>query len=203
MRFRFDRKKYLLYPEDDFVDKWNSYITFVLIFTSLVAPARLAFVQKDDILWFWINNLIDLMFFFDILIIFNSAVINEDDYSIIDDRKEVACHYVSGWFLIDLLSIIPFDLILSSGSGNMNNMMKLMRIGRIYKLVKLTRLLKMLKLIKDRSKILKIVNETMKIGVGFERLFFFVMMFIMMSHIVSCLWVLAATIYDSTDGTWI
>ena len=82
-------------------------------------------------------------------------------------------------------------------------MIKLVRIGRMYKLVKLTRLLKMLKLVKDRSKILKIVNETLKVGVGFERLFFFIMMFIMMSHIVSCLWVLAATIYDSSEGTWI
>ena len=45
MRFRDGRKKYILYPEDDFVDRWNTYITFILIFTSLVAPARLAFVE--------------------------------------------------------------------------------------------------------------------------------------------------------------
>ena len=143
------------------------------------------------------------MFLSDSIIIFNSAVINQDDFSIIDDRGRIASIYLHGWFTVDILSIVPFDIILSSSSGNMNNMIKLVRIGRMYKLVKLTRLLKMLKLVKDRSKILKIVNETLKVGVGFERLFFFIMMFIMMSHIVSCLWVLAATIYDSSEGTWI
>ena len=79
----------------------------------------------------------------------------------------------------------------------------MLRISRMYKLLKLTRLLKMVKIIKDRSKILKVVNETIKIGAGFERLFFFIIIFIMMCHIVSCLWVLAATIHDSTDGTWV
>ena len=94
-------------------------------------------------------------------------------------------------------------MILQTDSGNMNNMIRIVRIGRMYKLLKLTRLLKMLKLVKDRSKILKYVNELMKVGVGFERLFFFIMLFLMMSHIVSCLWVLTATINETKDGTWL
>lgn len=110
---------------------------------------------------------------------------------------------MQSWFVVDLLSIIPFDMILQTGSGNMNNMIRIVRIGRMYKLLKLTRLLKMLKLVKDRSKILKYVNEIMKVGVGFERLFFFIMLFLMMSHIVSCLWVLTATINETKDGTWL
>ena len=73
----------------------------------------------------------------------------------------------------------------------------------MYKLIKLTRLIKMVKIIKNMSKILKVVNENIKVGRGFERLFFFVTMFIIMCHIVSCLWVIAATIHDSTDGTWV
>ena len=61
----------------------------------------------------------------------------------------------------------------------------------------------MLKLVKERSRILKYVNEIMKTGVGFERLFFFLVMFMMLSHIVSCLWVLTASINDSKEGTWL
>ena len=61
----------------------------------------------------------------------------------------------------------------------------------------------MLKLVKERSKILNYVNDIMKVGVGFERLFFFIMLFLMVSHIVSCLWVLAASINESHTGTWL
>ena len=85
----------------------------------------------------------------------------------------------------------------------MNSMIKIVRIGRMYKLIKLTRLLKMLKLVKERSKIFKYINELMKVGVGFERLFFFLIIFLMLSHIVSCLWVLTASINETRQGTWL
>jgi hypothetical protein len=88
-------------------------------------------------------------------------------------------------------------------NGNMNSMMKFARIGRLYKLIKLTRLVKMLKLVKDRSKILKQINDIFKIGVGFERLFFFVFLFLVLSHIVSCLWVITANFSDDLNDTWL
>lgn len=108
--------------------------------------------------------------------------------------------------MIDLLSIVPFDIIfsnLSSINGKSTSMIRLARIGRMYKLVKLTRLLKMLKIIKDRSRLLKYANEALKMGAGFERLFFFVFLFLILSHVVSCLWVLTGNINDTTDGTWL
>lgn len=82
-------------------------------------------------------------------------------------------------------------------------MVRFIRIGRMYKLVKLTRLLKMLKLIKDRSKILKYANEALKMGAGFERLSFFVFLFLILAHVVSCLWVLTGNINDDKNGTWL
>jgi hypothetical protein len=30
---------------------------------------------------------------------------------IIDNKKEIAVSYLTGWFIIDLLSIIPLDLL--------------------------------------------------------------------------------------------
>ena len=42
----------------------------------------------------------------------------------------------------------------------------------------------------------------MKIGIGFERLIFFVLMFLILCHIVSCLWVLVATIGENLEGSW-
>ena len=123
----------------------------------------------------------------------------------IDCRKEIALLYVYGWFFIDLLSIIPFDIIFSnieSVNGRSTSMVRLARIGRMYKLVKLTRLLKMLKIIKDRSRLLKYANEALKMGAGFERLFFFLFLFLILSHVVSCLWVLVGNITDEEE-TWL
>ena len=82
-------------------------------------------------------------------------------------------------------------------------MVKFARIGRLYKLIKLTRLVKMLKLVKDRSKIIKQINDIFKIGVGFERLFFAIFLFLILSHIVSCLWVITANFEENLNETWL
>lgn len=82
-------------------------------------------------------------------------------YLTIDDRKTLAIEYITGWFIIDLLSIVPFDLIVAlvssqdaSGQGKVKGIVRITKISKLYKLVKITRLLRLLKIIKDRKKIL-------------------------------------------------
>jgi hypothetical protein len=83
-------------------------------------------------------------------------------------------------------------------------MTRLVKIGRLYKLVKLTRLLRILKIMKEKSKLLKYINEFLKIGLSFERLFFFLLVFIILCHISTCLWVMIASL-SSEDfvDTWV
>ena len=50
------------------------------------------------------------------------------------------------------------------------------------------RLAKMLKIAKEKSKLFKFLTEKLKISVGFERLLFFVLLFVVLSHIAACLW---------------
>jgi hypothetical protein len=58
----------------------------------------------------------------------------------------------------------------------------------MYKLVKMTRLVRMLKIVKERSKLVKYLNEVLKIGVGFERLLFLLLIFFILCHINTCIW---------------
>jgi hypothetical protein len=88
------------------------------------------------------------------------------------------------------LAIIPFELILRSGE-NYGDVVRIARVGRMYKLIKMTKLLRILKIIKEKSKLLKYLNEIFKIGLGMERLFFFVMIFFIVSHIVTCVWIIS------------
>ena len=55
MHFREDKVKNMWYPEDPCLDNWNLFITLVLIFTSMVAPARVAFILVDSFTWVVIN----------------------------------------------------------------------------------------------------------------------------------------------------
>ena len=60
---------------------------------------------------------------------------------------------------------------------------------KISKMIKLTRLFRVLKIIKERSKIVKYVQDFLKLSRGFERLFFFMLSFLMVVHITATLWI--------------
>ena len=76
-----------------------------------------------------------------------------------------------------------------------------MRIGRMYKLIKLTKLLRIIKVVKEKSKIAQLMKEYIKVGAGFERLVFGLILFMVMIHIVSCLWIFLA--YYDFIGSWV
>lgn len=113
-------------------------------------------------------------------------------------------NYLKGWFTIDVLAIVPFDVILSSMQSNVNGIVRIARVGRLYKLVKLTRLLRIMKIMKEKSKLMKYLNDFLKIGHSLERLLFFLIIFMILCHISSCLWLMTASFKDETyEGTWV
>ena len=88
------------------------------------------------------------------------------------------------------------------GDGSPNKMLRLTRIGRMSKLIKLTRLLRVLKIIKEKSKFLTYLQDYLKISSGFQRLFMFVAVCIVTTHITACLWVFCATL-TSDSPNWL
>ena len=127
------------------------------------------------------------------IVIFNSAFYT-DDFVIIDNRKDIAIAYLKGWFLCDIISIIPFDTIFEYSS--FNKFARVARVGRLYKLVKLTKLFRFLKIMKEKNKLMKLFTEYLKIGVGLERMVFFVLVFMVACHIATCLWLIIAALVN-------
>ena len=61
----------------------------------------------------------------------------------------------------------------------------------------------MLKIIKEKNKLLKYVRNALPEGYrGSERLMYILLLFWMVCHIVTCLWVFFATFHDGYVGTW-
>ena len=51
------------------------------------------------------------MFIIDIVINFRTTYISENE-EVISQPSKIAVHYFRGWFIIDLVAAIPFDLLL-------------------------------------------------------------------------------------------
>ena len=147
---------------------------------------------------------IDFLFLVDIIIIFNSSYFDED-YETVTDRKLIAKKYLKGWFAIDFFAIFPFDFFTQghSHTSEYSDFIRVARIGRMYKLLKLARLLRILKILKERSKILRYLREFLQIGIGFERVTIFLCSFLMLCHIITCLWVFATQFVAEEELSWI
>ena len=79
----------------------------MLIFTCFIPPWHICFTD-DHQGWYVVNILIDCLFGVDMFVIFNSAYQTED-FEIVDDHKSIAISYITGWFWLDLIAIIPFQ----------------------------------------------------------------------------------------------
>ena len=149
------------------------------------------------------NLLIDALFLLDIIIIFNTSYL-DDDFHVVYCRKKITQRYIKGWFIIDLLAVIPLDLILRT--SDMKGLVRFARIGRMYKLIKLARLLRILKILKQDSTAMKFFGNIFNSGAGSERLFMFILLFFVICHITACLWLFIAQFHNedaSIKDTWV
>ena len=72
-----------------------------------------------------LNHLIDITFALDIILNFRTTYMNRMTGEEITGYKEIQINYIKGQFAIDLLSTIPFDVVISwmiSEDNNSNNL---------------------------------------------------------------------------------
>lgn len=166
------------------------FILLELIFISVVVPYRLAFSNHDSKAWTVVYNVIDVCFGIDIFLTFNTSYSDSVNMKEIYDRKKIALNYLKGWFLIDLISIVPFDKL--ANFNNVTAIAKFARIGRLYKIIRMTRLAKLLKLIKSKNTIVTQFSTKLRIDHGMERLVFLGFFLVFFFHMSSCFFVLLA-----------
>lgn len=81
------------------------------------------------IIW---DEFVEYNFYLDLILSFICEYKNAETNMPERDLKKIAMHYLSGWFIVDFVSIFPFNFFIPSGQ-----MTKLFRIFRIPRLIKL------------------------------------------------------------------
>jgi len=119
MHNRSNRKWYILYPEDKFKSSWDLIISINLIFMCFYTPVCIAFTPEQfdtkGSNQYNIHLIMDCIFGLDIIIVFFSAFF-DNDFHIHDDLSTIAQRYLVGWFLIDVVAIIPFNELFDNTS---------------------------------------------------------------------------------------
>uniref|UniRef100_A0A3B4ZR72 Potassium voltage-gated channel subfamily H member 6 n=1 Tax=Stegastes partitus TaxID=144197 RepID=A0A3B4ZR72_9TELE len=163
---------------------WDWVILLLVIYTAIFTPYSAAFllneVEEDRrrSCGYTCNPLnvvdlvVDVMFIVDILINFRTTYVNHND-EVVSHPGHIAQHYFKGWFLIDIVAAIPFDLLIfRSGSEEpqTTTLIGLLKTARLLRLVRVARKL-------DRYS-----------EYGAAVLFLLMCTFALIAHWLACIW---------------
>lgn len=133
---------------------WDCLIASALAYIFIMVPLELAYAEPSGSGWKWLGNVVDLIFWFDIILCFCTTYFDPESGVEIFDQRKVAFHYLKDFFFIDIICSIPgypFNQVLiaaleSDGSGSA--LVKLGKAPRVLKVARSAKLLKMLRVMK-------------------------------------------------------
>ncbi|GAA6077792.1 potassium voltage-gated channel subfamily H member 6 [Tachysurus ichikawai] len=162
---------------------WDWVILLLMLYTAIFTPYSAAFLLNElaekrrhfcsyacsplSI----VDAVVDVLFMVDIVISFRTTYVNHND-EVVTHPKLIAIHYIKGWFLIDMVAALPFDLLIfKSGSDETTTtLIGLLKTARLLRLVRVARKL-------DRYS-----------EYGAAVLFLLMCTFVLIAHWLACIW---------------
>jgi hypothetical protein len=121
---------------------------------------------------------------------------NESKQGVVIDIKEIRRQYVKGFFVVDLLSILPVSYIEQAMSGGGDNTAGgNLKTLKVLRLIRLTRLLRLARV----KTLLKKYTDMLENLAGVFSLLSIIVVAIFLSHFVSCAWYWVGSI----EGGWV
>ena len=158
-------------------DVWDLVILAFTVFASVEIPLRLTLNYPVPGWLFLLDWAITLLFTADIVV--NLVTPVSVGRLRLTERKEIARHYFQGWFLVDLLAALPFDLIAHTLGLTMGEeALFILRSLRLVRILRLARLASVM----GKWQSSQVVNASVL------RLIFFVFWVLMLAHWVACGW---------------
>ncbi|XP_062872365.1 potassium voltage-gated channel subfamily H member 2a [Trichomycterus rosablanca] len=160
---------------------WDWVILLLVIYTAILTPYSASFLLSDEEEAAMqrcgyscsplnvVDFIVDIMFVVDIVINFRTTYVNAND-EVVSHPARIAVHYFKGWFLIDLVAAIPFDLLIYRSGEETTTLIGLLKTARLLRLVRVARKL-------DRYS-----------EYGAAVLFLLMCTFALIAHWLACIW---------------
>lgn len=190
----------VILPNNKLKEIWNLYIAFVLIYTALVTPFTLSFLdlQSGDLLYN-LDAAIDVSFIVDLLLNLNTAYYNEDN-ALVVNRLSIVKNYFKHGLFIDFISSFPFSLFDITTRG-FSTLFRILRLRALSRLLKLSRLFKVVS--RKDNLISKYIQNLFSISHTLIRILKFLAMLTLSVHLAACIWHYTAKAQDYDPTTWI
>uniref|UniRef100_A0AAQ5Y7N3 Voltage-gated inwardly rectifying potassium channel KCNH2 n=1 Tax=Amphiprion ocellaris TaxID=80972 RepID=A0AAQ5Y7N3_AMPOC len=175
---------------------WDWLILLLVIYTAILTPYSAAFLlseQEEAAMQSCgyscsplnvVDLIVDIMFIIDILINFRTTYVNSND-EVVSHPVRIAVHYFKGWFLIDMVAAIPFDLLIYRNGEETTTLIGLLKTARLLRLVRVARKL-------DRYS-----------EYGAAVLFLLMCTFALIAHWLACIWYAIGSVERGGSIGWL
>lgn len=195
----------VIVPGNRFKVLWNFIGVIFILYQAIVIPFVIALDLVKNPTLVLLEIIQDCFFVVDLIINFNTAYVQEGE--LVVDRKKIALKYLKGWFTLDLISSIPYGIVVSTKDYfNINSnklysleilgLLRILKISRMFGLTKLLRIAKlnmMVRFFNDNfdSKLVSLLNEFLKV----------IFLLLIISHWMACIWYYIGK--STHDSSWI
>jgi hypothetical protein len=154
--------------------------------------------SNDIDVLFLINRAVDLVFFYDMFVQTRTPYRDKATGKLVRSGWKIARKYWTGWGPLDLISVIPFELLgFAQGEATNASQLRILRVLRLMKLVKLLRLFR-------ASRKLKQVTVYINLRYTSMQLLKFFVMIVFLVHWFACGFRIAAERSDeSEEAGWV
>jgi len=184
-------ERFLVRPDNPNLQYWDLSIFVALLFTAVVTPFEVAFIETHFNALFMINRMVDLLFICDMVLQF-MMMYHHENGRLIKSHRMIRKRYMRGWFTIDFLTVLPFD----SAKYVIKSDVSFVRIIRLLRLFKLLRIVR-------ASRIF--TRWETKLGIDHGSMTYIKLSFTLsaMTHWFACFWGLTTFLQSESTATWL
>ncbi|XP_016297630.1 potassium voltage-gated channel subfamily H member 1-like isoform X1 [Sinocyclocheilus anshuiensis] len=164
-----------------FKTTWDWVILILTFYTAIMVPYNVSFKTKqNNITWLVVDSIVDVIFLVDIVLNFHTTFVGPAG-EVISDPKMIRMNYMKTWFVIDLLSCLPYDVInaFENVDENWNHRAVTQGISSLFSSLKVVRLLRL-------GRVARKLDHYIEYGAAV--LVLLVCVFGLAAHWLACIW---------------
>ncbi|XP_074653095.1 voltage-gated delayed rectifier potassium channel KCNH1-like [Tubulanus polymorphus] len=152
---------------------WDWMILLLTFYTAVMVPFNVAFENKsmDDVPLLVVDSIVDVVFFIDIILNFHTTFVGPAG-EVVSDPKIIRMNYLKSWFVVDLLSCLPYDVF--NAFQHLNE-----HISSLFSALKVVRLLRL-------GRVVRKLDHYLEYGAAV--LVLLICLFCLIAHWLACVW---------------
>ncbi|XP_056153960.1 potassium voltage-gated channel subfamily H member 8 [Lampris incognitus] len=164
------KSKFILLHFSTFKAGWDWLILLATFYVAVTVPFNVCYIGNDDLTRSTTASdvAVEILFIIDIVFSFRTTYVSKSG-QVIFDARQICFHYLTTWFIIDLIAALPFDLLYAFK-------VSVLSVVHLLKTVRLLRLLRLLQKM-DRFSQHSAVVLTLLMS-----------MFALLAHWMACIW---------------